>query len=144
MTERLFDLKAWILLWLGSAIGVLSPIKELLWFTVVFVFFDYVLSVIAKRTANKKRKKKTEGVIKELTVRYSYIVAFSVLVVSLSWILNQHILPFSILSLETTSASTICVFSLVNIVKNSAYITKSKAFHSIRKHIKLHFSETTK
>lgn len=140
MPNNIVDLKLGILLQLGAIIGFFAPIQELLIFTTVFVIFDYTVGVIAATNARSRKKiKPIREVFKDTSIRYFYILVFSLIIVSLSWILGTHVIPIGVLQLERTTASTICVFSLVNIIKNSAYITKSKAFSSINRYVKVKF-----
>lgn len=145
MNSNAIDLKTGILVWLGAAIGFFAPIHQLLILTTVFVICDYTAGVLAATNARRRKRSKPKGeIFKEITKRYIYILMFSVVIISLSWILGTFIMPISILQLERTTASTICVFSLVNIIKNSAYITGSKAFDSINRYVRIRFQEQLK
>lgn len=144
MIDRLVDMKVAVLAGIATCFASLAPIQALLSITTAFVICDFVSSIIAYRKSPKGKRNSFLRSLREVGERYLYIALFSVMIISLSYILGTKVLPLEFMNIEKAAASSVCVFSLVSIIKNAAFITKSKAFSSINNFVKVRFPETTK
>lgn len=126
----------------AALLGVIAPFQNMVLCVITFIAIDFITGILASYNRYKELGKANKWRFESIKAwRTIYKLVFALIAVVLTWIMQEHIIPFWDLKLVNIVTGFICGVEFWSFLENAADISHYKGFLWLKRITKSKFAK---